>query len=76
MKGHALALSMGDKSYIVKNKKVAQSNQQRKGCQMIILNFTFSHSAPPLKSERERESLNLSDLNFDIFIVILTFKYM
>ena len=42
-------------SDIVTNKKVAQSNQKRKGCQ-IILYFTFRHPAPPLKSsERERE---------------------
>ena len=40
-------------SDIVTNKKVAQSNQKRKACQ-IILCFTFRH--PLLKScERERE---------------------
>ena len=34
---------------------MAQSNQKRKGCQIIVLYFTFRHHAPPLKAERERE---------------------
>ena len=38
---------------IVTNKKVAQSNQKRKGCQ-IILYFIFRHSTTE-KAERERE---------------------
>ena len=36
------------------NKKVAQSNQKTKGCQ-IILYFTFRHPPPKKGRERERE---------------------